>query len=93
MTSWIVSYDLKDVEGSQDYQPLWDYFEAHGAHRVQESLWFLSSSLGVRDLTEELGSLVHKQDRIFVSELVKNNFWQAPLAGTYDWEKANPPSR
>lgn len=93
MTSWIVSYDLKNVEGSQDYQPLWDYLKAHGAHRVQESLWFLASPLSAEDLAKMLLSLVHSKDRILVAELVINSWWFNAMPGTNNWYNANPPTR
>ncbi|GBQ90921.1 CRISPR-associated endonuclease Cas2 [Gluconobacter albidus] len=93
MTSWIVSYDLRNAEGSQDYQPLWDYLKAHGAHRVQKSLWFLASPLSAKDLTKMLQSLIHPKDRILVAELVTNSWWVNAMPGTNDWVKANPPSR
>ena len=93
MTPYIVAYDLRNIEGSQDYQPLWDYLEAHGAHRVQESLWFLASNLSASEIVSRIESLVHKKDRIFVGELVKNNMWHSPMLGTHDWEKAHPPVR
>ncbi|MFT8952978.1 MAG: hypothetical protein ABF979_11975 [Gluconobacter sp.] len=93
MTSYIVSYDLKNTEGSQDYQPLWDYFEAHEAQRVQESLWFLSSSLSARKLTELLMTFVDPSTNFFISELVDESWWENEKEGTNEWFKANPPLR
>ncbi|MPZ12272.1 MAG: CRISPR-associated protein Cas2 [Kiloniellaceae bacterium] len=93
MTSYTLSYDLRNESGSQDYEPLWKELKRLGAHRTQDSLWLINVNNTAKELQDHFKQYVDADDRLMVSELTHNQHYSNAYAGTNDWIKNNPPSR
>lgn len=90
MTTYTVSYDLIK---RKDYPTLWEELERLGAHRALESFWLVAVNNTASELRDHLEAFVDEDDRIWVSELTKNQAFTKALVGTNAWLKANPPAR
>ena len=90
MTPYVVAYDLIEVK---NYQALYDELERLGGHRVQDSVWLVAVNDTAKGLGGHLVKFMDSDDRIFVDELVKNNWFKNANKGTSNWIKNNPPSR
>jgi hypothetical protein len=90
MTTYTVAYDLIK---RKDYPKLWDELKRLKAHRTQESYWLVNVSNTAKELHDHFKGFVDADDRVWVSELTKNNFYSNAKAGTNDWLKSNPPAR
>lgn len=91
MTTYTVSYDLmKD----KDYTRLTNELNRLGGHKTQLSYWLVNvTSPTAKALHDHLKGFVDKDDRLWINELTKNNYYSNALSGTNDWMKANPPAR
>jgi len=93
MAIYIVSYDLINESGSQDYEPLWDEFERLGAQKTQYSVWLINLDNTSSEVRDHFAAFLDKDDRIMVCELTKKHAYINAIGGTKAWLKKNPPER
>lgn len=93
MTTYLVSYDLRNEDSSHDYQPLWDAFAKLGAQKTQYSLYLVAVTSTARELHDHLKQYADKDDRLWVTEVVKNNYYCNAIGGTNAFLDKNPPAR
>jgi hypothetical protein len=93
LTTYTVTYDLRNESGSQDYEPLWAELKRLGGHRTQYSMWLVNVSNTPKELHDHIKGFLDKDDRLWVAELTKLNHYSGAISGTNDWLTKNPPSR
>lgn len=93
MASYLVGYDLLKDRSDHDYRPLGEELHRLGAHKTQLSLWLVPISKTAKELHDHLQAFVDINDRLWVTEVVKNKFYSNAISGTNDWMKENPPVR
>ncbi|MCI5040018.1 MAG: hypothetical protein MRY81_10070 [Donghicola eburneus] len=91
MAIFVFTYDLRNESGSHDYQPLWDELERLGAHRFQDSAWFVNLNNTAKEVVEHFKGFTDSDDRLFASVLTKQHWFSNARGGTNAWLKANPP--
>ncbi|WP_420403575.1 CRISPR-associated endonuclease Cas2 [Nisaea sp.] len=92
MTDFLVSYDLRNESGSQDYKPLWDELKRLNAHRVQESVWLVNLNNTAKEVTEHFKAYMDGDDRILVCEFTRKHYFFNAMSGTNNWLTANQPA-
>lgn len=91
MTAFLVTYDLVNESGSQDYEPLWDELKRLKAHRTLDSVWLVNMSGSAKNVHDHFKPLLDNDDRLLVCEFTKNHWYSNARSGTNDWIKNNPP--
>lgn len=92
MTIYVVTYDLRKEETSEDYKTLIDEIERLGGHRYQKSAWLLNLSNTAKEAHDHFKKFVDENDRLWFSEFTSKH-WYTAMTGTNDWIKRNPPER
>jgi len=90
MTTYVLTYDLIK---RKDYETLWAELKRLKAHRALESFWLINVTNSAKELHGHLSKYIDNDDRLWVSELTKQYWYNNAKAGTNDWLKANPPAR
>ncbi len=90
MTTFALTYDLIK---RKDYETLWGELERLSAHRTQDSMWLINLNNTAQEVAEHFRQYIDADDRIWVLELTKNNYYFNAKGGTNDWINNNPPSR
>lgn len=90
MTTFVLTYDLIK---RKDYQTLWDELKRLGAHRALNSFWLLNLNNTAKETHDHFKQYVDSDDRLWVSELTKTNYYSNAMSGTNNWLKNNPPAR
>ncbi|GGY12792.1 CRISPR-associated protein Cas2 [Pseudoduganella dura] len=90
MTTYTVSYDLNK---EKDYARLLNELRRLNGVRVQASYWLVAVSNTAEELHNHLKTFVDKDDALWVSEVVRNNYYSNAIKGTNDFLSRNPPSR
>ena len=93
MTSFLLAYDLVNESGSHDYQPLWDELKKWGGQKTQYSLWLVADNSTAKAVHDHFKGFLDKDDRLWVAELVRNNYYSNAISGTNKWIAENPPDR
>jgi len=93
MASYLVAYDLLKDRSAHDYRPLGAELRRLGGHKTQLSLWLVAFSNSARELHDHLQGFVDGEDRLWVTEIVRNKYYTNAMPGTNDWLKQNPPAR
>ena len=93
MTSYLLSYDLRKEENSSAYDALWSELKDWGAQRTQYSVWLVEDNSTAKEVHDHFQKLLDDNDRLWVSELVKNSTYSNAVKGTKAWIRNNPPSR
>ncbi|WP_182179292.1 hypothetical protein [Methylobacterium radiotolerans] len=93
MATYVVTYDLRKEENSDDYKPLIEAIKKLNGHKYQLSAWLVSSNLGAKSVFDSLSAHIDKNDALWVSEFTSDNWYVGALAGTNDWLKKHPPRR
>lgn len=93
MTIYTLAYDLRKEQTSEDYKPLWAELERLGGLRTQYSLWLLDLNNTAKEVHDHFKGYLDSNDRLWVSELTKNNYYSNAIGGTNDWLAAHPPQR
>jgi hypothetical protein len=85
--------NISPSQKTHDYRPLARAMETVQAKRALKTTWFLESNFSVRELTAELGTLVHIDDSFLVLEVVPSAAWAAVLleGDSGPWLKARRP--
>jgi hypothetical protein len=91
MTVYLVSYDLRNESGSQDYEPLWAELKRLEACHTQDSVWLVSVTNTAKELHDHFKKFVDSDDRLMTAQITKNNHYSNARAGTNEWLKQNPP--
>jgi len=95
MPVYVVSYDLKQGDGSHDYDDLYEAFDALESHRVLYSVFLVSTSATAKVLGDYLFQHMDTKDRIWVSRMPPGshtNYSYRAMPGTNAWLKKHPPS-
>lgn len=93
MTTYLVSYDLRKEDNSEGYALLDAELVRLKAQHVQYSMWLINSDKNARQLKDDISAFLDENDRLFVSELVKNHSYGKAIAGTKDFIEKHPPIR
>lgn len=82
MAYFAVSYQL---EKGDDYQPLWDAFEALGAHKVMRSFYFVDLDTTAQNLRDHLRQFIDDNDHLAVVPFSQRPYKHRCYKGTQDW--------
>ncbi len=93
MTSYLLTYDLRQEADSHDYGPLIDELESLGAQKTLYSVWLIAVDNTAKELHDHFQKYLDSNDRLFVLELTKNHYYSGVISGTTKWIKDNPPYR
>ena len=93
MTTYVLAYDLRNEKDSYDYEPLWEELKRLGGHKTQYSLWLIALNNTAIEVHDHFKNYLDNDDRLWVSELTKKNYYSNSIKGTNDWIKNNPPAR
>ncbi len=91
MAVYLVTYDLKLGSGTHSYQDLYDAIDAYPNHKVLYSVHLISTSLSYQALHDDLLQHMDPKDRLWVTELRKDQFTYRSMPGTNNWLKQHPP--
>ena len=92
MPVYVVSYDIKQGDGSHDYQDLYAAFDAIDSHKILLSVYLVSSTASVKELAAYFQQHMDAKDRLWVSEVHAREYSGRAMAGTSDWLKRHPPA-
>ncbi|MEG6507742.1 CRISPR-associated protein Cas2 [Methyloligella sp. 2.7D] len=93
MTSYLLSYDLMNETGSADYEPLFEELKRWDAQRTQYSVWLLADNSTAKEVHDHFKRHLDSDDRLWVTEIVKNKYYSNAISGTNAWLAENPPTR
>ena len=93
MAVYVVTYDLRNESGTQDYEVLWQELKRLDAHRALDSVWLVNINGTAKQVHDHIKRFVDNDDRLWVSELTKNHWYSNVRGGTNKWITGNPPSR
>jgi len=95
---FVVTYDLVGHKSGHDYRNLWSELGQIDGHRVQESVWFVSTYGTTQQVADRLAEHMHAGDKIFVTRMHANDatyseyYFRNANSGTNAWLKDHPPS-
>ncbi|MEE1612087.1 CRISPR-associated protein Cas2 [Microvirga sp. CF3016] len=86
MAVYVMSYDLvNEAEGTYDYRPLWSELKRLGAHRTQYSTWLVDLDNTPQEIVEHFQQYVDNNDRLMVTKLTKEYWYDNAIGGTKAW--------
>ena len=92
MSSYLLTYDLRNESGSQDYEALYKEMERLRGHRTLLSVWLVAMDLTPKGVADHFMKFLDKDDRIWVTRLreSEHHFIRA-MSGTNAWIENYPP--
>ncbi|EIM25099.1 hypothetical protein [Microvirga lotononidis] len=72
MAQYLISYDL---HWRRDYEPMWNFLTNQGGVRLLESLWLLSSTATIAQVSQVLTTLIDNDDSFALIELKQGSEW------------------
>jgi hypothetical protein len=90
MNTYLVSYDLRVPETSEDYKRLTRYFESYGYRaKPLKSVWFIKSDKPAEVIRDEISMLTDMNDGLLVID-VTGRYWatRGILNSVTDWMKS-----
>lgn len=91
MAAYVVSYDLKQGSGTHDYSDLDKAFAKLNCHKILYSVYLVSTTSTPGQLSKSLLGHMDPKDRLWVSEVHKDEYAGRIMEGGLDWLKKNPP--
>ena len=81
MPVYLVSYDITKKDAFE-YKPLWDELERLKAVKTQLSEWLLSTTSSQKQVFDHFKAMLHKEDKLMITEITKRPHWQLGFQGT-----------
>lgn len=93
MVKYLVTYDLRNESGSQDYEPLWAELKRLDGHRALLSVWLVALNLDTpKAVIDHFQKFLDADDRIWATRLRKGEYHFAQaMGGTNAWLGKYPP--
>jgi len=91
MNTYLISYDLRIPETSQDYKKLIDYIKTYpGYAKPLKSLWLINTGKTVAQVRDDLNKQVDSNDGILVIDVTDSDWATIGISkNTTDWMQNN----
>jgi hypothetical protein len=91
MAVYLVTYDLKQGSGTHDYADLYKAFDKLECVKILYSVYLVSTTSTASEVDQYFRTFMDPKDRIWVSEVHKDEYAGRVMTPGVQWLKNNPP--